>query len=909
MWRMIQIIRLILTGLLVSTALQTMGQGCGEYKIKEAQDFYTKGNFNRVFALLNPCLETNGFEDANKALAYRLLSLTYLAMDSTQRATQAIEQMLVYNPTYEPENELLLPYRFISLVNGIRQSQARVVQVTSVSKKPEDLYKAPATAIVISEDDIRQRGYTDLEAMFSDLPGFDVSRSYGLTYSNIYQRGYRSDNTERTLFMINGIEENDFWSNIVYWSTQIPVSNVKRVEIVYGPSSTIYGANAFLGVVNVITKGPKDLLPGNKKTAVIADMGYGSYNTRYADVTAATRVGSMAFNITSRGYFTTLQHLSGYKEYDFNPADYNQVNYAGLLRIGSKGAYYANKYGLTDGTSHAPYYALNGNALELTPAGVAAARDFDQKALQQTVSGNPIGYSNLLKAFYIRSSLTFNDVTLGFQLWNLEEGTLNSANDNSRAGAKNGNLWKPQQTLVYAVYNKEIIKDKLSLINTTQYRVDEVNEQSRAVTLKNYSNASLLYPFAQANPTINADTVPALVRLGYNLSRSTNPYWETQYFYQHSNQFRNELRLIASPVRQLDLVGGIETRSSIMQGDYKQITINYTLAAPIDTSAKDYGRSSLDNTAGGNSFEYFNMGAFFQGTYTMNPQWALTVGGRYDFARIRESGGYGSELNPRVALTYTPGRFAFKAIYAKAFQDASSRDRYAISSTRLKNNPTLRPDRIDNLELAVNYNSPNRYQVGVTAYYENCRNIVEEVSVPYLTGRTLQKQNTGTADIYGIQAIADYQLSERFRFYANYSYTNAFRGVTTTNAAGEYIKTQLQVGDIAKHHVNAGANGRFLADKLNINVRFNYVGKRPVGPGTSVPGNTKQPGGYFPAYTLVNATISYRILPFAQAQLILNNALNEVYADPGTRSANGTTQAYRTPQKGRNAMLRLMISL
>ncbi|OIN60650.1 TonB-dependent receptor plug domain-containing protein [Arsenicibacter rosenii] len=894
---------------MIFPAIQAMGQGCGEYKIKEAQDYYNKGNFNRVFAQLNPCLEINGFDNSQKALAYKLLSLTWLAMDSTMRASQAIEQMLVYNPSYEPENELLLPYRFISLVNGIRQNQARVVQVTSVSKKPEDLYKAPATALVISEDDIRQRGYTDLEALFSDLPGFDVSRSYGLTYSNIYQRGYRSDNTERTLFMINGIEENDFWSNIVYWSMQIPVSNVKRVEIVYGPSSTIYGANAFLGVINVITKGPKDLLSGTKKVAVLADLGYGSYNTRYADITAATRIGSAAFTITGRGYFSNLQDLSNYPEYDYNPSDYDLVNYAGQLRIASKGAYYANKYGLTDGTTHAPYYFLNGNALELTPAGVAAAQELDKKALQQTVGGNPIAYSNRLKAFYIRSSLTFNDVTLGFQLWNLEEGTLNSANDNSRAGAKNGNVWKPMQSLVYAVYNKEIIKDKLTLINTAQYRVDEINEQSRAVTLKNYSNGSLLYPFAQANPGINADTVPVLVRLGYNLARKTDPYWETQYFYQHSNQFRNELRLIASPVRQLDLVAGLETRSSMIQGDYKQITINYTLTTPIDTSAKDYGRSTLDNTAGGNSFEYFNLGAFFQGTYTINPQWQFTLGGRYDFARIRASGGYGKELNPRLALTYTPGRFAFKAIYSKAFQDASSRDRYAISSTRLKNNPTLRPDRIDNLELAVNYNSPNRYQLGVTAYYANCRNIVEEVSVPYLTGRTLQKQNTGTADIYGIQAVADYQYSERFQFYANYSYTNAFRGVTTTNAAGEFVKTQLQVGDIARHHVNAGANGKFFSNKLNINLRFNYVGNRPVGPGTSVPGNTKQPGGYFPAYTLVNAAITYRIFSFAQLQLILNNALNEVYADPGTRSANGTTQAYRTPQKTRNAMLRLMVSL
>lgn len=909
MWRFFYLVTSFLTILLTGAVLSADAQsGCGEYKIKEAQDFYNKGNFSKVFSLLTPCLE-NGFEDSHKALAYKLLSLTYLAMDSTQRASQTVEQMLLYNPAYEPDNELLLPYRFINLVNVIKQAQTRVVQVTSVSKKPEDLYKAPATALVITEDDIHQRGYTDLEALFSDLPGFDVSRSYGLTYSNIYQRGYRSDNTERTLFMINGLEENDFWSNIVYWSMQIPVSNVKRVEIVYGPASTIYGANAFLGVVNVITKSPKDLLMGNKKAAVIADLGYGSYNTRYADVTAATRLGNMGISVTGRGYFSNLNDLSAYQEYNFNPADYEQVDYARILRIPSKGAYYAARYGLTDGSAHAPYYTLNGNALELTPQGVAAARRLDQEALQQTVSGNPVGYSNVLKSFYLKTNITFNDVTFGFQLWKLEEGTLNSANDNSRAGANNGNIWKPLQSLFYAVYNKEIIKDKLSLINTIQYRIDEIKEQSRAVTLKNYSGNSLFFPFGSNNRNIRSDTVPAPVRLGYSLARNIAPYWETQYFFQHSDQFRNELRIIASPVRQLDLLGGLEFRSSSLQGDYKQITINSTLTAPIDTSARNYGRSSLDSARGGNSFEYLNLGVFFQGTYTFNSLIQITFGGRYDYSQIRSNGGYGSEFNPRLALIYSPGRFAFKVIYAKAFQDASSRDRYALSSTRLKNNPTLRPDRIDNIELAANYSSTSQYQVGVSAYYSACSNIVEEVSVPYQNGRTLQKQNTGSAEIYGIQVVGDYQLSEKYHFYANYTYTNAFRGVTTTTQSGDNVMSELLAGDIAKHHFNAGANGRFLNGRLNINVRFNFVGNRPVGPGTSVPGNTKQPNGEFPAYKLVNSAITYRFFQNVKGQLIVNNVLNEVYSDPGTRSANGTTQAYRTPQKGINAMLRLMINL
>jgi outer membrane receptor for ferrienterochelin and colicins len=232
-------------------------ENCGEFKITEAQRRYSNGNFNDVFLLLNPCLE-DGFTNNEKVVAYKLTAQSYLAIDSLGKATDAIRKMLLLNPSYEPEGDLAVSVKFARIVNFLKNATDRVIQVSSVSKKLEDINKAPATVMVLTSEEIVQRGYIDLEALFNDLPGFDVSRTYGSTYSNIYQRGYRSSNTDRTLFMINGIEENDFWGNFVYWNRQFPITNVSRIEIVYGPASTMYGANAFLGVVNVITKQPFD---------------------------------------------------------------------------------------------------------------------------------------------------------------------------------------------------------------------------------------------------------------------------------------------------------------------------------------------------------------------------------------------------------------------------------------------------------------------------------------------------------------------------------------------------------------------------------------------------------------------------------------------------------------------------
>ena len=70
------------------------------------------------------------------------------------------------------------------------------VKISSVSKNAENILETPQTVIVITKEQIKCRAYVDLEQLFHDLPGFDISRGNGTQYSQIYQRGYRSNNTE-----------------------------------------------------------------------------------------------------------------------------------------------------------------------------------------------------------------------------------------------------------------------------------------------------------------------------------------------------------------------------------------------------------------------------------------------------------------------------------------------------------------------------------------------------------------------------------------------------------------------------------------------------------------------------------------------------------------------------------------
>lgn len=855
--------------LLLNNEYTSAQSGCDDYKLNEARKLYETGLFDDVMKVLEPCIE-EGFNDNQKVQAYRILSMTHIALDNTTEAYDAAIRLLRINPNYEPS--LFDPPQYIQMVNNIKLSGV-ALQVTSVSKKAENLYEAPATVMVITEDDILKRGYTDLTELFHDLPGFDISTTRAATFSNIYQRGYRSNNTDRTLFLIDGVEENDLWSNIVYLSRQYPITNIKRVEIVYGPASTMYGANAFVGVINVITKTPEDLTK-NTPVNIVADLGFGSYNTRYADITVAARKKNISFSASFKKFYSTDMDLSDYEEFNYSPDDYDNVDYASLLSVYDDPVSFIKD---TNFASSSIYYDIvtdvNNDTVGviLNEDGRKAAAEMDKSALKQNLNGNPVKYSNIADNWLFYGKLKISDFTLGYQFWTYTQGGTNYFIDNKQAGADNGSTWVPKQSFFYVKYESEI-NDKLSLMNFLQYRNTVVDDGSRSVFLSNYSNKAMT---------------------AYSFIQNSMPTWTTLYLYQTSNQIRDEFKALYNPTKDLDIVGGVEFRNSFLQGDYRTI-VNPT----DDENVIDDGVSSGDNLPGGNNFIIYDMGIYIQGTYNFKDLIRLTLGGRYDYNRIRVNDGYGSIFNPRIAAVVTPGKFVFKMIYASAFQNASNWTKYSINPQRLLNNPTLKPEEVKNIELCAGYQFAKNSFFDIVFYNSNYEGAVGTGQATMPDGTvTGQNQAIGKLNIYGIQSTFTYQL-DNFNIYANYNYTHPEENIVIN---GESTDSYRRLGDISDHRFNVGGNILFF-DHLNINLRLNYFSKRPVGAETSVPGNP----GKFPAHAIVNGAVSYfNIVKGLNAQVILNNIFNTEYSDPGIRSANGIDYAYRTPQWGSNFMIRI----
>jgi len=123
--------------------------------------------------------------------------------------------------------------------------------VITASKKKEHVSDAPATVIVITEEMIKERNYRDLKDVFNDLPGFDLSTNvYGEFSTLISQRGISGNN--KIVLLLDGIRITPPSGKQFQYGNNVPVFHLKKIEIVYGPASALYGADAF-SVINLIS--------------------------------------------------------------------------------------------------------------------------------------------------------------------------------------------------------------------------------------------------------------------------------------------------------------------------------------------------------------------------------------------------------------------------------------------------------------------------------------------------------------------------------------------------------------------------------------------------------------------------------------------------------------------------------
>jgi iron complex outermembrane recepter protein len=141
---------------------------------------------------------------------------------------------------------------------GLSIEELSKIDVTSVSKHAEIISEAAAAISVVTADDLRRAGVTELPEAMRLAAGMIVARFNGETWG-VSTRGFNISTANKMLVLIDGRSVYTPLYSGVFWSVQdVVMEDVERIEVVRGPGGTLWGANAINGVINIITKRAAD---------------------------------------------------------------------------------------------------------------------------------------------------------------------------------------------------------------------------------------------------------------------------------------------------------------------------------------------------------------------------------------------------------------------------------------------------------------------------------------------------------------------------------------------------------------------------------------------------------------------------------------------------------------------------
>lgn len=174
--------------------------------------------------------------------------------------------------------------------------------VSIATGKNQLVAKAPAVATVITSNDIQAMGAVDIDDIFNSLPGIHVGINE--FYNSIYNiRGINSKFNSQVLILIDGVPiKTLFFGNkgAVAWGG-MPVQAIERIEIIRGPGSAVYGADALSGTINIITKKYNDI------DADEIGLIYGSYNSNSVWYNSAQQWNGFDLSLTLQALSTDGQ--------------------------------------------------------------------------------------------------------------------------------------------------------------------------------------------------------------------------------------------------------------------------------------------------------------------------------------------------------------------------------------------------------------------------------------------------------------------------------------------------------------------------------------------------------------------------------------------------------------------------
>ncbi|MGD0986322.1 MAG: TonB-dependent receptor [Candidatus Sulfotelmatobacter sp.] len=358
------------------------------------------------------------------------------------------------------------------------------VKVYSASKHMQSTSDAPSSVTIITADEIQKYGYRTLADILESTRGFYVT--YDRDYSFVGVRGFGrlGDSNNRILVLIDGHRINDNVFGEPYLGTEflVDVDLIERVEIIRGPSSSLYGTDAFFAVINVITRKPAQM-KGVELSFAPASYGTyegrASYGGRYRGIdmmlsgTFYNSQGPTLFypqfdspatnnGITSDTDYESFQHILA-------TISFHGFTLQGLFSARDKGvptAYYGGLFNdpQTQNYDYHQYLDLSYQHSVSEKWDVTARTSYDQARLQAPVgyaTGLPDG-STTVETYSFRGGWSDSEAKLSGTLWQRHKITLGTEIiDNVRQDQGDytalGNVFVgvPGSSTIWALYGQD----------------------------------------------------------------------------------------------------------------------------------------------------------------------------------------------------------------------------------------------------------------------------------------------------------------------------------------------------------------------------------------------------------------------------------------------------------------------
>lgn len=750
-------------------------------------------------------------------------------------------------------------------------------KVAIVSKKEERIQDAPATVYVVTDREIKERGYMFLHDLMRDVPGFDFINDLGNYGMLAMQRGIDTPENNKTLIFINGVATNNPSQGVSYMSYQFALHNVKRVEILWGPASALYGANAFTGIINIVTKSAADLEAEGK-------LGHAS-------------VGAMSFQKKSLVDGTYFDFMAGSKLWDSPEA--GTITLAGHYIRSDNGPMYGERQTNFDASKKNDYYVSDKN------------------------SGMP-----LLGDYNISAQFDFKGLSVGARAWYFwtKQGAFATYNYSATELA----YWGHQGQDFFAKYTHKW-NEAISTFSQVTFRASQLpegqpgqrpfdadrnayGEDTPGTLLWYRRNDFALSTDQQVTYTGKGNSVTSAGFFGewakvsnWNTNDTSLTKWDgvnfanKRYPTEVKGSFDGQENIISEGI------GPVKDKPELLYDQYNLALYgqhNMTLLEKFQLTLG--GRGDMLILKGIEGPEVLGTSSQCSAPCTqVNPIYTDASAGAAG-AQLKRSSVYylanpvsitTFSFNPRAGLVYHPTKNqTLKLLHGWAFRNPTVRERFSLSGSRIPVGTNLKPEQIKTTELGYSIKPLPFLQTEIDGFWSEVTDVIQlsqsTVGKPGAATEMTQFQNVGNARLLGFELKADIVVLQtnplNIFLFTNYSFQS--NNYTSVSTAGQNSLSH----DLSSSDINASSNSmpRVSTHKANLGLTFSFYRNLAITPVYHFVGERPNvitsPIASVPAYHLFNLSMSYNNPKKDwEFSLYVFNLFDQEINDPGTRDAKG----------------------